>query len=84
MIVIEENVSFGRVGDETFVVNSKTGGTIKLDSRGTPIWNLIYNGFSRNEIKNYFIEKYPNAKERIEKDIDDFLEVLKKEKFTKE
>lgn len=84
MIVIDEHVSFGRVEEETLIVHSKTGGTIKLDSQGTQIWNLIYKGFSKDEIKNHFMEKYPDDKEKIEKDIDNFLEELKKEKFTKE
>lgn len=84
MISIEKSITFGRVKDETFLVNSKTGKALKLDLQGTKIWNLIYRGYSKVEIKDYLVMLYPDDGKKVEKDVDTFFEILQNEKIIKE
>lgn len=81
MIDIKTCVTFGRVGDETLIVNSDTGKVLKLDSQGTAIWELYYRGYSVEHIILQFSNKFPNQTELIRSDIINFFEMLQTEKI---
>ncbi len=76
MIELKPCVTFGRVGDETLIVNSETGKVLKLDSQGTAIWKLYYEGYSVEQIILYFSNQFPAQKEMIQTDVIDFFDML--------
>lgn len=77
-MLISELVSFGRVEDESLVVHSKKNVVLKLDRQGSEIFGLIYKGYSKKEIIAYFQGLYPMVGEQIEKDVNNFIDILKK------
>lgn len=66
-------ISFGTVGKETFITNSKTGKALILDEQGTAIWELVYKGYSAENIINFFSGKFPDFHIQIKKDIQEFI-----------
>ena len=81
MIDLNRGITFGKVQNETFIINAESGRALKLDSQGTKIWELVYHGNSRQDIKDYFGGLFPNSKEVICRDIDNFFFVLEQEKI---
>lgn len=81
MIEIKTCVTFGRVEDETLIVNTETGKVLKLDRQGTAIWELYYNGYSVEQIISHFSNQYPSQKSLIHSDVINFFEMLQTEKI---
>lgn len=76
MIKLKKGITFGSVLGETFIFNSETGKALKFDQQGTKIWNLIYKGYSKLEIKEYYEKIFPESRNQICKDINNFFILL--------
>lgn len=74
-------VSFERFEDETVAVHFETGNYYSLNRSADVVWDLIIKGLSLNEVLNtmqFFFSGYSNA---FEKDIEEFVQILLKEKL---
>ena len=76
---LKEGITFEKVKTETFIMNAKTGNALKLDSQGTQIWEMVYHGHSKESIKDYFAGLFPDSREAIYRDIENFFSILEKE-----
>lgn len=83
-MLINEHVTFGRVADETMIINSENNVAIKLDRQGTEIFELIYDGYSKEEIINHFQRMYPSAGIHIEADVNNFINTLEMQKIIRQ
>lgn len=75
----EELLAEYKVEKETFIMNANTGNALKLDSQGTQIWEMVYHGHSKESIKDYFAGLFPDSREAIYRDIENFFSVLERE-----
>lgn len=74
-------VSFERFEDETVAVHFETGNYYSLNRSADVVWDLIIKGLSLNEVMSamqLFFSDYSNA---FEKDIEEFVQILLKEKL---
>jgi len=81
VLKLNKFVSFGKVGNETMITNEENNKGIKLDDLGSDIWEMIFNGKSKSEIIDHYVSLYPNDKETINDDINDFISTLIDEGF---
>lgn len=65
------------VSDSGFVFNPATGDSFSVNPIGMEIIKLMKDGKSMDEINNHVIENYNVEQKTIEKDLYDFIEMLK-------
>ncbi len=70
---INKNIA---ISDSGFLFNPATGESYSLNTTGTELLNLIKEGKTLDEITSIFIEKYDTDKITVEKDYQDFTEVI--------
>jgi hypothetical protein len=64
------------ISENGFVFNPATGDSFSVNELGVYIVNLIRNGKSKNEIVEIIAEEYNAEKSNIERDFNEFLNVL--------
>ena len=72
--MIKKNIATNEFG---FVFNPATGDSFSSNPIAAEIIGLMKVNNSLNEIKKTLLEKYDADKMTIEKDVDDFLQILK-------
>jgi hypothetical protein len=72
--MIKKNIATNEFG---FVFNPATGDSYSSNSVAADIIQLMKDGSSLNEIKKTLLDKYEVDKMTIEKDVDDFVGILK-------
>ena len=72
--MIKKNIATNEFG---FVFNPATGDSYSSNPIAAEIIGLMKDNNSLNEIKKLLLEKYDVDKMTIEKDVDDFLQILK-------
>ena len=72
--MIKKNIATNEFG---FVFNPATGDSYSSNPIAAEIIGLMKDNNSLNEIKKTLLEKYDADKMTIEKDVDDFLQILK-------
>jgi len=70
---INKNIA---ISDSGFLFNPATGESYSLNITGTELLNLIKEGKTIEEITSIFLDKYDTDKVTIEKDYQDFTEVI--------
>ena len=72
--MIKKNIATNEFG---FVFNPATGDSYSSNPVAADIIQLMKDGSSLNEIKKTLLDKYDVDKMTIEKDVDDFVGILK-------
>jgi hypothetical protein len=72
--MIKKNIATNEFG---FVFNPATGDSYSSNPVAADIIQLMKDGSSLNEIKKTLLDKYDVDKRTIEKDVDDFVGILK-------
>jgi hypothetical protein len=72
--MIKKNIATNEFG---FVFNPATGDSYSSNPVAADIIQLMKDGSSLNEIKKTLLDKYEVDKMTIEKDVDDFVGILK-------
>ncbi len=72
--MIKKNIATNEFG---FVFNPSTGDSYSSNPIAAEIIQLMKNGHSLNEIKKILLDKYEVDKMTIEKDVDEFVGLLK-------
>jgi len=70
---INKNIA---ISDSGFLFNPATGESYSLNATGTELLNLIKEGKTLDEIISIFLDKYDTDKITVEKDYQDFTEVI--------
>jgi len=70
---INKNIA---MSDSGFLFNPATGESYSLNATGTEMLNLIKAGKSANDIKALFLAKYDTDANTIDKDYQDFTEII--------
>jgi hypothetical protein len=68
-ITISPDAIARRVGDETVILQLRSGTYFGLDSVGARIWQLLEEGKSPTEICNVMLDEYDVLPETLERDI---------------
>ena len=71
-----------RISDNGFVFNSNTGDSFNVNTTGLELTKLIAQGFSFDEIKNIFLQKYELDDLTFEKDFYEFCALIKQHQLT--
>lgn len=72
--MIKKNIATNEFG---FVFNPSTGDSYSSNPIAAEIIQLMKDNYSLNEIKKILLEKYEVDKMTIEKDVDEFVGILK-------
>ncbi len=72
---IKDNIAVSNTG---FVFDATTGNTFTSNETAKIILKMLSEGKSKEEIKQYFIEKFDVDNNTFENDFEDFLMILKK------
>ncbi len=70
---ISNHISVSKSG---FVFDSKTGESFSLNNTGREILELLIEGRSEDEIKEYFLTKYDVQETTFLRHLDDYLQML--------
>ena len=76
LVVVAKNQTSSNVGDETIVLNLKSGGYYGLNTVAVTVWNLIQEPKTVKEIRDAIIEEYEVESEECEQDLFVLLEEL--------
>ena len=76
---INKNIA---ISDNGFLFNPSTGESYNLNTTGTELLKLIKEGKSLKEITTFFLEKYETTDTVIEKDYQDFAQILEQYSLT--
>jgi len=71
---INKNIA---ISDNGFLFNPATGESFSVNSTGTEMLNLIKDGKDLDQIKAIFINKYEIDANTIEKDYQEFIDLVK-------
>ncbi len=71
-----------RISDNGFVFNSNTGDSFNVNPTGLELTKLIAQGFSFDEIKKMFLQKYDIDDLTFEKDFYEFCALIKHHQLT--
>lgn len=72
--MIKKNLALNEMG---FLFNPTTGDSFSSNIIGAKIITDLKNGISLSEIKFFLIENYEVEKSTVEKDVDEFMSLLK-------
>ncbi len=76
-VKIPEEVVFQKVGDETVLLNLKTGTYYGLDTVGTRVWELVAEKGTLAGIVESMLEDYEVSPEDLQRDILRLVKVLR-------
>ncbi|PLX00345.1 MAG: HPr-rel-A system PqqD family protein [Marinilabiliales bacterium] len=76
---VRENLA---ISDTGFVFDPTSGDSFSLNPIATDLMNLLKNSTSMEDIKFYFVNKYEVSESTVEKDVIDFISVLKQHGLT--
>ncbi len=78
---IKENLAISETG---FVFDPTEGESFTTNETGKIILKLLLQGKTNEEIKKYFLENFEVDESTLEKDLNDFILMLKNERLIKE
>jgi hypothetical protein len=70
-----------RLGDEVVAVHLQTNQIFVLNRTGARFWELLGDGATVDELKKKILAEFEVEEEQLEKEFEDFLAVLSKEKL---
>ncbi len=76
---INKNIA---ISDSGFLFNPSSGESFSVNQTGTEILNMIKEGKSDNEIREYFLSKYDTNANTFDKDLQDFKEMISQYQLT--
>ncbi len=76
---IKKNIAVSETG---FLFNPSNGDTFSLNPSGQEIVSLMKQDYDSDEIMEYFINKYAIDQNTLEKDMYDFMNMLREYKIT--
>jgi hypothetical protein len=76
---INKNIA---ISDSGFVFNPSSGESFSTNQTGTEILNMIKEGKSDEEIREFFLDKYDTDANTFDKDLQDFKEMMAQYQLT--
>ncbi len=71
---INKNIA---ISDSGFVFNPSSGESFTVNQSGTELLNMIKEGKTDDEIRDFFLEKYDTDANTFDRDFQDFKEIMK-------
>ena len=78
---LKEEIIFEELEDEGYLYNTENDNLFSLNPTGRLILHLIKEGKEISEIKGSIIEKFEVDEKTAEKDLNEFVDSLKKQNF---
>jgi hypothetical protein len=79
--VVDPEVTFQELGDETVLVHLTTGKIHHTNATGGRVWALLQEGLDTEEILDRLQGEYESTSEKLRADVEGFIQTLATEKI---
>jgi len=79
--VVDPEVTFQELGDETVLVHLGTGKIHHTNATGGRVWELLQEGLGTEEILDRLDGEFESANEKLRLDVEEFIQRLAAEKI---
>lgn len=79
--VVDPEVTFQELGDETVLVHLGTGKIHHTNATGGRVWALLQEGLGTEEILGRLDGEFESTSEKLRADVEEFIQILATEKI---